>query len=359
MRRQGFTLIELLVVIAIIAVLIALLLPAVQSAREAARRAQCVNNLKQLGLAIHNYASQVGAFPAQCVNNAPLTPFNWREPSWMLVISPFIEQTNVYNNFNFSLNMSVPAQYTAGGVQIPTLLCPSESKYEHPNSRNGSNNYVNNFGGPSCIGMNTGIVVAAKEPSNTQVPTGYFWNNGNNAYFGFASITDGTSNTAMISERLIGLASDADITRNSPYANLSEWTTTVDLPVASIDSGNASLALQFAQSCMAIPGAQVDTGGASNNTGYCWFATVPQWSMCLSYNHHLPPNNPSCTYPSDPNTGWGGTFAAITAVSRHPGGVNVGFGDGSVKFIKNSIGLQTWWALGTRSGNEVISSDAY
>jgi prepilin-type processing-associated H-X9-DG protein len=73
----------------------------------------------------------------------------------------------------------------------------------------------------------------------------------------------------------------------------------------------------------------------------------------------LPPNTPSCTYPSDPNTGWGGTFAAVTAVSQHPGGVNVAFGDGSVKFIKNSIGLQTWWALGSRNGNEVISSDSY
>jgi prepilin-type processing-associated H-X9-DG protein len=163
----------------------------------------------------------------------------------------------------------------------------------------------------------------------------------------------------MLSERLIGLASDADIPRNNVYAILSEFTSTVDLPVSSIDSGNTALALKFAQACQSIPGTQPDTTGASNNTGWCWFATIPQWSMCVSYNHHLPPNIPSCTYPSDPAPGWGGTFAAITATSRHPGGVNVGFGDGSVKFIKNSISLPTWWALGSRNGGEVLSSDTY
>jgi len=140
---------------------------------------------------------------------------------------------------------------------------------------------------------------------------------------------------------------------------LSEFTSSVDLPVSSIDTGNAALALRFVQACQSIPGTQPDTTGASNNTGYCWFATVPQWSMAVSYNHHIPPNTPSCTYPSDPNMGWGGTFAGITAVSKHPGGVNVGFGDGSVKFIKNTINLQTWWAIGTRNSNEVVSSDSY
>jgi prepilin-type N-terminal cleavage/methylation domain-containing protein/prepilin-type processing-associated H-X9-DG protein len=357
MRRRGFTLIELLVVIAIIAVLIALLLPAVQAAREAARRAQCVNNLKQLGLAVHNYVSQVDVFPAQCVNNTNAN--TWYELSWLGAISPFLEQTSVYNNFNFSLVMNHRANYTAGGAQISTLLCPSDSKYEHPNSNFGSTNYMNNYGGPSVISMNSGVIVPAKELANTPLPKGYYWNNGRNAYFGFASVTDGTSNTAMLGERLIGLASDADIILNSIYANLSEWTSSVDLPTTSIDSGDGTLALRFVKACQSIPGSTIDTSGASNNTGYCWFATVPQWSMCVSYNHHMPPNTPSCTYPSDPNFGWGGTFAAVTAVSKHPGGVNVCMADGSVKFIKNSINLPTWWALGTRNSGEVVSSDSY
>jgi prepilin-type N-terminal cleavage/methylation domain-containing protein/prepilin-type processing-associated H-X9-DG protein len=357
MRRRGFTLIELLVVIAIIAVLIALLLPAVQAAREAARRAQCVNNLKQLGLAVQNYVSQVGAFPAECVNNTNAN--TWYTVSWIAAITPFLEQGQVYNNFNFNIVMNSAANYSAGGVQISSLLCPSDNKYEHPNSHWGSNNYVNNYGGPSCVSMNSGVIVPAKELPTSPLPKGYYWNNGKNAYFGFESITDGTSNTAMLSERLIGLASDADIPLNSPYANLSEWTSSVDLPTTSIDSGDSALAMRFVKACQSITGATIDTGGASNNTGYDCYATVPQWSMSVSYNHHMPPNTPSCTYPSDPNQGWGGTFAAVTAVSKHPGGVNVGFADGSVKFIKNTINLPTWWALGTRSSGEVISSDAY
>jgi prepilin-type N-terminal cleavage/methylation domain-containing protein/prepilin-type processing-associated H-X9-DG protein len=363
-QRRAFTLIELLVVIAIIAVLIALLLPAVQAAREAARRAQCVNNIKQLGLAISNYTSAVGVFPAQTVNNAPSTPFNWREVGWLLAICPYMEQTNVYNAFNFSQGMYTAAQNTAALPQIATFLCPSDNKYQHPNYT-GANNYVNNMGGPSCIYMNAGIIVPADEPSylgnyNTNLPMNYFWTNANSAYFGYASITDGTSNTAMTSERLIGLATDQDIPRSNTFAILSEFTNpTVDLPTSVIDTWNGGLAAQFVQTCMSIPGSQMDTTGASNNTGYCWFAGIPQWSLSYSYNHFLPPNVPSCTYKSDPNPGWGGVFAAVTAISKHPGGVNVGFGDGSVKFIKNSVSLQTWWALGTRNGGEVVSGDAY
>jgi prepilin-type N-terminal cleavage/methylation domain-containing protein/prepilin-type processing-associated H-X9-DG protein len=357
-RTRGFTLIELLVVIAIIAVLIALLLPAVQSAREAARRAQCVNNLKQLGLAVHNYVSQVGSFPASLVlNNTVLDAGSWLDYlCWSAAILPQLEQSPLYNALNFSIYLDHPANTTVAYTQLAVLLCPSESITQRPGSPFGTLNYASNFGGPAPIQQWTGILVPAKPPITDPFTT---WVNGNNAYFGFASITDGTSNTAMFSEKLLGLLSDVDVNRNSIYAIRSEFTAAVDLPTSVIDTGNMQLALRFVQACNSIPGTQIDTIGASNGNGWCWLFSWPEFSTSENYSHFMTPNTLSCTYPSDPFPGWGGVFAAVTATSNHPGGVNVGMGDGSVRFIKNSVNLQTWWALGSRNLGEVISSDAY
>jgi prepilin-type processing-associated H-X9-DG protein len=351
----------LLVVIAIIAVLISLLLPAVQSAREAARRAQCVNNLKQLGLAVHNYVSQVGSFPAMTVPNYSR---DWLYRSaWTVAVLPELEQSVVYNSVNFNISLSAADNNTAGLVQLATLLCPSESITQRPSGW-GTSNYVVNMGGPGTISMYSGVIVPARENQGDQGilnpdPAGYYWNNSNNAYFGFSSVTDGTSNTAMLSERLIGLLSDADIRRGSADALRSEWVAPVDLPSTVLDTGNVQLALKFVAACQSIPATQIDAIGASNGPGWNWFFTFPEFSTQLSYNHFMTPNQISCTYPSDPAQGWGGTWAAITANSNHPGGVNVGLADGSVRFMKNSVNLQTWWALGSRNGGEVISSDAY
>ncbi len=206
-RRRGFTLIELLVVIAIIAVLIALLLPAVQAAREAARRAQCLNNLKQLGLAAHNYVSQTNVYPCQSIQNT--NQWAW-EPSWVALILPKMEQTTVYNAINFSLPMleigfvnpvalGGMSNSTAGLLTIASLLCPSES-LSHPVSFAGDwgqSSYAGNYGGPGMIASCNGIIVPARGDEFVSSP--------NLGPVSLAAVTDGTSNTAMFSEHLLGL----------------------------------------------------------------------------------------------------------------------------------------------------------
>jgi prepilin-type N-terminal cleavage/methylation domain-containing protein/prepilin-type processing-associated H-X9-DG protein len=360
--RRAFTLIELLVVIAIIAVLIALLLPAVQAAREAARRAQCVNNLKQLGLAVHNYVSTVGTFPAMCVANAT-NDANYRL-AWPAAILPNIEQSTIYNAINMNISLFGPQQTTAAYRNIAVLNCPSESISPGPGSPYGWCNYMNNMGGPSVIMMYTGVIVPPKPVGAFETQPYYGWSNSNNAYIGFQGVTDGTSNTAMLSERLLGLISNSYTIQVGDKSNnrRTQFYATVDIPLTAIDSGNQQLALQFYQSCNSLPGSTLDTIGGSNNGGYAWILTFPEWTLALSYDHWMTPNQISCDYVSDTSIyggGWGGVFAGVTASSNHPGGVNVGFADGSVKFIKNNINVQTWWGLGTRNGGEIISSDAY
>ncbi len=207
---SGFTLIELLVVIAIIAVLIALLLPAVQAAREAARRAQCLNNLKQLGLAAHNYVSINNVYPCQSIQNT--SQWAW-EPSWVAAILPQMEQTTVYNAINFNLPMleigfvnPVPtggmANSTAGLITIASLLCPSESLSRQASFSGdwGPTNYAGNYGGPGMISSCDGIIIPPRGD--------LFVSSSNLGPVSLASVTDGTSNTAMFSEHLLGYSSN-------------------------------------------------------------------------------------------------------------------------------------------------------
>jgi prepilin-type N-terminal cleavage/methylation domain-containing protein len=212
-KRRGFTLIELLVVIAIIAVLIALLLPAVQAAREAARRAQCVNNLKQLGLATHNYISSNNVFPPQCswptmaANvNGNTVGLAWGF-NWYYAIFPFLEQTQVFNAVNFSLSPFDYSQLTAAVTKVSSLLCPDESAnlalYPVTTPSNTWNyavsNYVGNYGGPAAYQPFTGTIVPGYN-----VELGMNTVSGNNlSVVGLQSCNDGTSNTALFSERLI------------------------------------------------------------------------------------------------------------------------------------------------------------
>jgi prepilin-type N-terminal cleavage/methylation domain-containing protein/prepilin-type processing-associated H-X9-DG protein len=327
--RRGFTLIELLVVIAIIAVLIALLLPAVQSAREAARRAQCVNNLKQLGIALQNYHDVNGAFPMDRYNGAYLGSYSYGLDCYsaLLRLLPFEEQTQTFNAFNLNLNNNDPSNTTGIGVYVASYLCPSDTTERVPvgwaatNYAVSEGNFFPWLWGPS-------------DPYNANTafppPNGIFFVD---LAFTIASVTDGTSNTAAFSERVTGDFSSAISTQRTD--NYSPGTA----PATSNDAIAPCNALDITN--LSYQGLSVD--------GAPWaFA-----SNCETiYKHCTTPNTRSCMYPAN----W---RILLSANSNHPGGVNVAFSDGSVRFIKDSISLTTWQALGTRNGGEVISADSY
>ena len=373
---RGFTLIELLVVIAIIAVLIALLLPAVQAAREAARRAQCLNNLKQLGLAAHNYVSVNNVYPCQSVQNT--SQWAW-EPSWVAAILPQMEQTPVYNAINFNLPMleigfvnpvatGGMANSTAGLMNIASLLCPSESMTHQASFSGdwGSSSYAGNYGGPGMIRSCTGIIVPPRGDLFVSSP--------NLGPVTLASVTDGTSNTAMFSEHLLGYsgglldnAATSPATIGSPYAKRALYMVNSVTPTPDQGAAGVTTAMTLITGCRALPAGTEPS--ADGSQGANWMFTQGFDTLDVSYTHYMTPNTLSCTgaesgffgaqgnFTSDGSGG--GWLAASTACSNHPGGVNVAMGDDSVKFIKDTVGLQAWWALGTRNGNEVISSDQY
>jgi prepilin-type N-terminal cleavage/methylation domain-containing protein/prepilin-type processing-associated H-X9-DG protein len=381
-ERRGFTLIELLVVIAIIAVLIALLLPAVQSAREAARRAQCTNNLKQLGLAIHNYLSQNETFPPVVDNGGRAVWSNFGgqyfDPwplDWTASILPQFEQGPLFNalNFYFSSGFQGPGSDTQNTTvlasQVASLLCPSENIKTTSFGPGTRKSYMANVGGPAVISAWTGIFVALRDDPNSpqQYWAGVYWNGNSQRTFGIESVTDGTSNTAMFSESLIGSGPAANQVTLNTTSRRSTYEWQVNPPGAPpqpYDNGllGPTYALAMVQACKGVPGSQVAFGGLSPPNGNVWLAGNPGSCMLWdSYNHYMPPNSTGCIDKNfDGNTGGYGTLPdAIPPSSNHPGGVNVGFADGSVRFIKNSVSLQAWWGLGTRNGSEVISADAY
>jgi prepilin-type N-terminal cleavage/methylation domain-containing protein/prepilin-type processing-associated H-X9-DG protein len=353
MRRspRGFTLIELLVVIAIIAVLIALLLPAVQAAREAARRAQCVNNLKQIALGMHNYESVNGSL-------APgMKGCCWG--NWQLFVLPFIEQQVLYNAWNTcgnSINTPYDSLFRYAGAanisvtstRINTYYCPSDG-----NNRtltgigatvNGqsmlttSQNYVANFGNTinyqSRIYRNNGVDypflgapfgdIGSPTPDS---PTGVSNNDADlSPDSTFASLTDGLSNTLMLSEALVGVQPSTSGTYDLRGFS---W------------FGNGSAFTGFNTPNSTVP-------DVLTNVAYC--NPVAQNPPCTVFS------GASALLANDIYAGLGPSFAAR---SRHPGGVNAVMCDGSVKFFKNSINLFTWRSLSSARGGEIVSSDAF
>jgi prepilin-type N-terminal cleavage/methylation domain-containing protein/prepilin-type processing-associated H-X9-DG protein len=347
-RRGGFTLIELLVVIAIIAVLIALLLPAVQAARESARRVQCVNNLKQIALASHNYLTVNGVLPAQSIPNVSTT---WTTP-WAISILPQVELASLYDTFNFSFGMSDASNTTGAYATVAFYLCPSED-LQRPGKQWGPINYAANVGGPASIWAYSGTIVPARNR--------LFYNNGNMASFGLQCIPDGSTSTAMYSEQLLGVLDGSGTgpkyVAGDPRSIRSMFLTSVSITPDQGASGVAE-AVSFIQACQTLPPSTVSQG--SRNKGTQWSMGGPRTIPNNAYTHTGPPNGHECTYSNSSDTTlWCGEFCNNPPSSHHPGGVNMAFVDGSVKFIKDSINQQTWWAIGTRNGGEVVSADAY
>jgi prepilin-type processing-associated H-X9-DG protein len=375
-------LIELLVVIAIIAVLIALLLPAVQAAREAARRAQCTNNLKQLGLAVHNYHSTYNALPAECMwmgatyGNSAASGGSWGwNASWPVCLLPNIEQGPLYNAYNSGYSPDSLQNSTVSYNALAVLLCPSDSQKQRPNSPWAPMNYAGNAGGPGVISWESGTIVNMFTCSTTNQipingwPVGTCWwgASANFAYFGLEGVTDGSSNTALFSEHLLGYAA-ASSAGGAPFAGTNDAKRGIyaaNLPNYTVmNTGNMQLALQGVRACQAIPGGTPSIKDSNGNgtgwwIGFSWTLGFPWHYPVNRYLHNNTPNKLTCFNPADQCCGYGGTDPMATATSNHPGGVNVCFTDGSVRFVKDSVNVQTWWALGSRNLGETISSDAY
>jgi len=364
-KSRGFTLIELLVVIAIIAVLIALLLPAVQAAREAARRSQCTNNLKQLGLAVQNYMAAQTLVPPLNVD-APWSSCNGttiNEPyqnfSQQTRLLPYLEQTSAFNSLNMTFgarwNANAPfqqdvVQATVITMQINAFLCPSDlapgsSAYE---TVNGVQKLVGALSYPANVGLNRRINQA---PLNN--PCGGSWQmNGPNyiastwdgigkRMISMASFTDGTSQTAIYSEWVKGPGT------GSPGKDGLGMVYKLN---GGLGSNAFATDVQFAQAC-----AQTQFNTTTQLTG--WKGEWWCWGSESIYSHTNLPNRYACQY-SDQNTDWRATITMINPSSNHPGGVNVAFMDGSVRFIKSTIGYLPWYALSTPDGNEAFSWDS-
>jgi prepilin-type N-terminal cleavage/methylation domain-containing protein/prepilin-type processing-associated H-X9-DG protein len=333
LRRRGFTLIELLVVIAIIAVLISLLLPAVQSAREAARRIQCVNNLKQLGLAVMNYESANSALPPQqtgiWLGNAQPTSYT----SWGVTarLTPFMEAGPMYNAMNFTLKYSDATNTTVSYLQICYLICPSEVNTTTPDPTKpfGVSNYGWNVGDWYVFGG--GGATPNRSP--------FFVNTSRS----LAAFTYGLSNTVLA----------AEVKANQPlYKSCATPAGISATSYPSVLASPAFIQANFTNGC------KVDIGHVKWSIG----------SACYDgFTTALPPNSKvlvgtpqvDIDYDTNDENNGGPTFAAITARSYHPGGVNSLFGDGSVHFVKSNVNGDTWRALGSIAGGEVVSADSF
>jgi type II secretory pathway pseudopilin PulG len=335
-RPGGFTLIELLVIVALISALIGLLLPAVQSAREAARRASCANNLKQIGLALQNYHAQYNAFPFQSIwfhrDLQALPPpccSNCRDVyfSAQVRLSPFLEQAALFNNLNISLERCPelgydlnPANTTALNTRLSVLLCPSDGLISS------SVGYPTSYRGNVGVGPTSATTSEAPDSGNGFFPY--------QARFSAAQVTDGLSNTVAFSERSIGTGGVGPGSPSRDFGNIL------------LVGRGADLTADFALAACRIASASPQFPYLTNG-GYRWYRASRDDAY---YTHAQEPNG------SIPDCLTGSTFEGGVATTRslHHGGVNALMGDSSTRFVTESIQRNVWRALGTRNGRELV-----
>lgn len=336
--RGAFTLVELLVVIAIIGILVGLLLPAVQAAREAARRMSCSNNLKQLGLAIHNYESAHKRMPIGWngfVDPIQNTTFRW---SYLAGLLPYLEQNNAYQNLNLSLTLYPPGGGVPPRVEhqaiistlIPTYLCPSDQGAKiidgSGNSGPAPTNYLANFGS----GLNN-LGDPSDDGQMDRRADGPF---SNQNWRRFAEVTDGLSGTVAVSESLLGQGGDDAPSSQTPDPR---FFMALVVPPPFVTSNNCDQATPRGVNRYVASRGRLWAGQAYENT---------------AYNHFFTPNSKryDCYF-------W--VAAGFKAArSHHKGGVQTALLDGSVHFVSESIDLATWRAFATRSGGEVIDGSS-